>query len=244
MEQHIPGLIIGLLTGAILAGFGIFYVFHGRLSRVEGQLELIKDSLNKGLQYPNIDGVPIPIPVNGKPIGGINAVAETLGKEPEEIKQEEIFTVFELITDGQALVNLALGGYIRINNVTLKTLSQGETKGSSNARYGTVLSIENLTDQDIEFVIPKGQVFENQESKTGRQNLAAANEQRERLAARSSFDLMVEAHCINRELRPPSNNQGNVTIFKIRNNKFEGQTELWHSVGESVNKAKLVVEGR
>jgi hypothetical protein len=237
-------LIIGLLTGAILAGFGTFYVFHGRLSRVEGQLEMLRDAINRISQYPSIDGVTIPIPTSDRPVGGINVIAETLKKDPKEIQQEEIFTVFELVTDGQALTNLVLGEQVRINNITLKSLSRAATKDGDNAKYAAVISMENLTDQNIEFVIPKGQVFENREPQSGRQNLAAARGQRQTIAARRSFDLTVEAHCINKNLSPPSGNPGNLTIFKIRDDKFVGQAELWRSIDESLDKAKLVVEGR
>jgi len=236
-------LIIGLLTGAVLAGFGTFYVFHGRLSRVEAQLEMLRDSINRISQYPSIDGFTIPRPTVDRPIGGVNAIAETLKKDPKEIRQEEIFTVFELVTDGEALSNLVLSGQVRINNITLKSIGQAASKDGGNAQYSAVISMENLTSEDIEFVIPKGQVFENREPQSGRQNLAAAGQQRQTLAAQSSLDLAVEAHCINKDLSPPNGEPGNITVFKIRDDKFVGQAELWRSIDESLDRAKLVVEG-
>jgi hypothetical protein len=269
--EHIFQLLIavmgGLLVIAIAAGIGSFFKFHGRLTQVETQLEFLKNAL--GNQIPHIDsrlnriesqlesinnalsnhyllmqGVPIPAPTIGKPVGGANAIVDTLNLEPHEIQQEVIATVFELVTDGEALVNLVRGGHIGIKDIKLVTLNQEDTESNTGARYAAIISMENLTDQDIDFMIPKGQVFENQEPQSGRQNLAAARERKEKLLARTSYDLRVEAHCMNRNLSGPDGSLGNITIFKIKNDKFEGQAEVWESVDDAVNKAKLIVEGR
>jgi hypothetical protein len=242
--EHIFQLLIAFLAGALVVGFGAFYTFNGRLSRLEGQLESLKGSLSNTFQYPLITGVPIPAPVIGKPVGGANALVDTLELEPSSIQQEEISTIFELITDGQALVNLVRGGYIGIKNIKLDSFSQAAVDGSDNVNYVAVISMENLTDQDIDFVIPKGQVFENQEPKSGRQNLATAKEQKETLLAQTSYNLTVAAHCMNKNLSGPNGSPGNITIFKIRDDTFEGQEELWQSVNDRVNKARLIVEGR
>jgi len=240
--EHFFQLLIAFIGGALVTGFGAFYAFNGRLSKVEGQLESLKNALSN--QYPLIDGVPLPAPSIGKPVGGANAIVDTLKLEPNEIQQEEISAVFELITDGGALVNLVRSGHIGIKNIKLVTLSPEEMKGRNGANHAAIISMENLTDQPINFVIPKGQVFENREPRSGRQNIAAAGERKESLLPRAAYDLRVEAHCINKELAGPDGNLGNITIFKIRDDTFTGQEEIWQSINDSVNKAKLVVEGR
>jgi hypothetical protein len=80
--------------------------------------------------------------------------------------------------------------------------------GGNGANYAAIISMENLTDQSIDFVIPKGQIFENQEPRSGRQNLAAAGERKETLLARTSYDLRVEAHCMNKDLSGPDGSLG------------------------------------
>ncbi|HWT00052.1 MAG TPA: hypothetical protein VN256_07385 [Pyrinomonadaceae bacterium] len=265
--EHIFQLLIAVIGGGLVAGFGIFYKFNGRLSQVEAQMEFLKnaltnqmplidsrlnrmesqlESINNALsnQYLLMQGIPIPAPTIGKPVGGANAVVDTFKIEPHEIQQEVISQVFELVTDGEALVNLVRSGYVGIKNIKLVTLSQEDNESGTGADYAAIISLENLTDQNVDFVIPKGQVFENQEPQSGRQNLAAARERKETVSARASYDLRVEAHCMNRELSGPDGSPGNITIFKIRNDKFEGQEDLWQSVDDSVHKAKLVVEGR
>lgn len=269
--EHIFQLLITVVGGGLVigiaAGFGMAYKFNGRLSRVEAELEFLKHSLNNQIplidgrlnriesqlgainnalsnQYFLMQGVPVPAPSAGKPVGGVNAIVDTLKLEPYEIQQEAISLVFELVTDGEALVNLVRNGQIGIKNIKLVTSSEEGMENRTGAHYAAIISMENLTDQNIEFVIPKGQVFENQEPQSGRQNLAAARERKEILPARSSYDLKVEAHCMNRDLSGPDGSPGNITIFKIRNDKFEGQEEVWQSVDDSVHQAKLVVEGR
>lgn len=259
--------VISALLAGLIAGFGVFYKFNGRLSRAEAELDVLKNTLSN--QYPLIDsrlnrmesqlnsirdalsnnymliqGVPVPAPAVGKPVGGANALVDTLKVEPYEIQQEVISAVFELVTDGGALVNLVRGGHIGIKNIRLVTLSPEEADGMNGARYAAIISMENRTDQNIEFMIPKGQVFENREPQSGRQNLAAAHERKDTITARSSYDLKVEAHCMNRELSGPDGSPGNITIFKIRDDKFEGQEEIWQSVEDSVSRAKLIVEGK
>src|ERR1044072_1222167 len=92
----------GILIGALLAGFGTFYLFNGRLSRLEGQMELLIDAFSN--QYPLIKDVPVPAPEIENPVGGENAIVDTLNlkvaelqSEPAEIQEEIISTVFELI---------------------------------------------------------------------------------------------------------------------------------------------------
>jgi hypothetical protein len=240
--EHIFELVIAVVGGGLVAGFvagfSAFYAFNGRLSKVEGKLELLLDTLGKNHPYKNIDGIPVPIPTKEKPIGGTNAIIDTLEEIPDEVRREELFTVFELVTDGDALIHLVRHGYIAINDIRLITDATGD------AHYAAIISMENLTDRDIEYVIPKGQVFENKEPGSGRQNLAAARGEKLTLKARTSYDMRVNAHCINKHLSGPDGSPGNLTIFKIRNDNFRGQNDLWQSVNKSVEKAKLVVEGR
>lgn len=244
--EHLFQLLItvigGGLVAGIAAGFGVFYAFNGRLTRVEAQLEFLKSALSN--QYPLIEGVPIPAPAIGKPVGGANAIIDTLKIEPHEIQPEEISLVFELVTGGDALVNLVRGGHIGITDIRLVTLTNEEKTGGNGTDYAAIISMINLSDQDIDFVIPKGQVFENREPHSGRQNLAAADERKQTIVARTKYELKVDAHCMNKDLSGPDNSTGNLTVFKIRDDSFDGQEEIWQSVNDSVNKARLVVEGR
>jgi len=237
----IAGIGCGLVAG-VAAGFGAFYTFNGRLSRVEAQLEFLKNALSN--QYPLIEGVPIPAPAIGKPVGGANAIIDTLNLGSHEIQQEEISVVFELVTGGEALVNLVRGGHIGITDIKLVTLTKEEKTSGNGADYAAIVSMVNLSDQNISFVIPKGQVFENREPHSGRQNLAAADERKQTILARTKYELKVDAHCMNKDLSGPDGSLGNLTVFKIRDDSFDGQEEIWQSVNDAVNKARLVVEGR
>ena len=241
-------IVTSLIVGVVLAGFGAFYNFHGRLSRLEGKLEDLGDlkvSLSeisqRVFQYPvsNIGGIPILTPTLGKPTGGATAVIDTLeADKPENIQRDQILAVFEPITNKKALVNLVLEGLIRINSITLRSLERSKSRNTDEAKYAATISMKNLTDRDIEFLIPKGQVFENKEPKTGRQNIAAAALNRQVLKAGGSLELKVEAYCISKGLEAPTDDPGNITIFKLSDSDFEGQRELWESVQEKLDKVR------
>lgn len=269
--EHLLQLIIAILAGGLVTGIAaavaIFYTFNGRLvkvetelealkkvtnehypaldsklNRIDSQLELIKNALSH--QYLHLQGVPTPAPTLGKPVGGANAILDTFKAVPYEIQETEISLVFDRVTDRKALVNLVSDGRIGIKNIKLESLNQEEKGNTSGANYTAIISMENLTDENIDFVIPKGQVFENQETESGRQNLVAAQNWQKGLSPRASCDLKVEAHCMNQNLNPPDGNLGNITIFKIKDDEFDGQKEVWESINNSVNKAKLIIEGR
>jgi hypothetical protein len=244
----IKQILIGVLVGALLAGFGAFYAFHGRLSRVEGQTEDLRDIratlmdlLQKTAQYPtfNIGGIPVPEPTMGRPVGGSVAVIDTINAEkPEEIQRDQVLAVFEPIANSRALIHLVLQGLVKINSITLRALEPNKAGIGDEARYSATISMENLTNRDVEILIPKGQVFENKEPKTGRQNIVAANTIRRILRARSSLDLVVEAYCINEGLAAPTDDPGNITNFKLRKDEFEGQHELWEYIAERLSEVQ------
>jgi hypothetical protein len=239
--EILTGIGIGVLVGALLAGFGAFYRLHGRLSRLEGMFESMMGELGVTKDYPIVKGLPLPMPAVGKPVGGSIAVAETLELPASQIREEQLAIVFEAIADTRALTNLVRRGEVAVKDLRLESVADGNPSSSG---YQAVLTLENRTAAALEFTVPKGQVFENRELGSGRQNLAAAREQTTRLEPQGECEFRVDALCMNRNLSGPNGSLGNLTVLKLRDDSFSDQTELWRSVDDSVRRAKIITEGR
>lgn len=159
-------------------------------------------------------------------IGGAVVLVQTA----PNINKEEIAVLFDQIEDKSALVNLALERKLRIEEVKLNTKSSK----SDNPSFSVSLTIKNLTNQEIKFIIPKGQVFENKEQITESQNLTAVREDTIKIPASGTINIEVNALCINKGLAPPSGGLGNVTIFELKNKSFVDQADLWKWIGEKL----------
>jgi len=92
--------------------------------------------------------------------------------------------------------------------------------------YKVTVSLRNDTDKDVLCLVPKGQVFENKNVGSERQNLAAARDYRVIVPAQSRLTLEVDALCTNRTMGGPNGSSGRTTIFQITG-LFETQEDLW-----------------
>jgi hypothetical protein len=93
--------------------------------------------------------------------------------------------------------------------------------------YKVTLTLRNDTDEDVMCFVPKGQVFENKNVGTQRQNLAAARDYRVIIPGRSRLTLELDALCTNRTMGGPNGSPRRTTVFRIAG-AFESQEDLWN----------------
>ena len=91
----------------------------------------------------------------------------------------------------------------------------------------TEITLKNNRSEDILFVIPKGQVFENKQVGTKVQNVAASREYQLIIPGNSRLSVTIDVYCINKSFSPPKGLLGNVSIYKI-NRPFKDQQDLWN----------------
>jgi hypothetical protein len=96
--------------------------------------------------------------------------------------------------------------------------------------WQTEISLKNNSNNDVLFVIPKGQVFENKIVGSGKQNVASVREYKLIIPAHSRLTVEVEVFCINRSFSSPNGTQGAITVFNI-DQPFSNQEELWRIMG-------------
>ncbi len=151
---------------------------------------------------------------------------------------EEVALIFSQIKDKIALVNLALKGTVNIDDVRLITIDPKPP----NRTFEVRIKVRNQTPREVRVKIPKGQIFENKNVATRRQNLAAAGEDIITIPAStdsspSIVEIKIKALCINKGFDPPAGDLGNITIFELTNNKFLTQNELWEWLGDKLDKS-------
>ena len=244
-------VIAGLIVATIVAILAVFYEFHGRLSRLEAQSEIQSESLSEIKsaisslnsqtrfgQYYSMDGFPIPVPSAEQPVGGRVAVIDTFpASNPNELTLEQVLNLLDPIVDPAALVNMVLAKIVKLEEVRLVSLDNSSKK-TGDAKYAAIMKIRNLTDQDVSFSIPSGQVFENQETGTNRQNIAAARNLVIQLEPRQALEITVDSHCLNKGRDRPNGSPGNITVFKVRDFDSDGQNALWSLVEQKVGATK------
>jgi len=93
--------------------------------------------------------------------------------------------------------------------------------------YKATLTLRNDTDEDVMCFVPKGQVFENKNVETQKQNLAAARDYRVIVPARSRLTLELDALCTNQTMSAPNGSPGRATVFRIAG-AFDLQQDLWN----------------
>jgi hypothetical protein len=93
--------------------------------------------------------------------------------------------------------------------------------------YKVTLTLRNDTDDDVMCFVPKGQVFENKNVGTQRQNLAAARDYRVIIPGRSRMTLELDALCTNQSMSGPNGSPGRTTVFRIAGS-FDSQQDLWN----------------
>lgn len=165
-------------------------------------------------------------------IGGASLIVKTLPNATEK----EIAVIFEQIKDTEALVNVALAGKVKIEDVRLIT----ENPQSDDRRFFVEIEVGNLTDKDIRIKIPEGQLFENKSLYANKklQNLATIREDIITIPASSKLPkpVRIEAFCANKGFDPP-NNPGNITIFELRRKLFVDQEDLWDWLDKNIDKS-------
>ena len=156
-------------------------------------------------------------------IGGLIFIVQT----NLQYSKEKIFIPesigFKKITDKEALVNLAINGNIGINKVILK-------KGNDKNHHKVILSLSNFQNTIIDFVIEKGQVFENKEYEKNTQNLASSDNLRYSLQPNETKDFQFDAYCLNKGMKIPNGGTGNITIYSLLNKTFRDGDELWKNM--------------
>lgn len=165
-------------------------------------------------------------------IGGAVVLLQTA----PNASNEEVALIFSQIKDKIALVNLALNGTVKIENVRLITINPKPP----HRKFEVWVTVRNQTHRAVKVKIPKGQIFENKNSITRRQNLAAAGEDIIRIPASSDSSpstvvIKIEALCINKGFDPPAGDLGNITIFELSNNRFITQDELWDWLADKID---------
>lgn len=158
-------------------------------------------------------------------IGGGTVVVDIWqAAKVEEVSVSKITALFEPVVDPQALVNLALQGTVLIHEVRLSTVKR---------QFEVSLKVENVTDSQIVAEVPKGQVFENKKPKERRQNLASRQLASVDLPPHQVIEVKVDALCINQNWMPPKGGEGNITVFRIKED-FSGQHDLWARIQATV----------
>lgn len=251
MQKQAIGIIVTLVVAAILAGFGAFYLHQGRLSRLEAKGEDIAEDVKymKGIldelrlrvfqgSFYSVGGVPAPRATDQVPVGGAVAPVDTFKTEtPEELDPDRVSAIFERIEDPGALVNMVLEGKLEISSITLRSRNSSKQK-SVDAKYEVAMVVKNLTDRDIRIRIDPGQVFENREFRTGRQNLAAAEPWSQILPARGSANVRIDSYCLNEGFAAPNGSPGSIAIFKVRDFNARSQAEFWNAVKERLEASR------
>lgn len=132
---------------------------------------------------------------------------------------------FEKIISLNSLVNmLILKPTLEIHNIILTSHKIDSSIGG----YSVKGKFINTSSSDIQFNIPKGQIFENKNHETETQNLAIDKEYNFKLSSEEEIDFNLGAFCMNGDLPSPQNASGRITVFKISNpNKWNNQDELW-----------------
>lgn len=160
-----------------------------------------------------------------KNIGGMIAVLETGAYwNPNLISTPEMLG-FEKIDDEESITSFLLNNELSISNVRLT---------SDNGQYKAKFTLSNNTGSDISCIVPKGQIFENKEFKKDTQNLASKDDEYLEIRANRSVDIEINALCLNEKFAPPNGGLGNITIFKVADNSFVTQRELWDII-EDIN---------
>jgi hypothetical protein len=162
-------------------------------------------------------------------IGGARVLVETA----PGATREEVAVIFDQVKDKVALVNRALDGKVKIEEVKLLTV---EPEGPER-EFAVMLKVRNLTGGELRLRIPKGQVFEHKQPEKKKQNLAAANEDFIVLKRPDGPDsppvpITIKALCLNKGFPLPDGHPGNVTIFEVRNKNFINQDQLWDWIAE------------
>ena len=152
-------------------------------------------------------------------VGGMIALMETNAMFNRDKLASPTVLGFQEIERPEALVNLAIARKILIKKVQL---------GSYTKPFQVELEVRNLTEENVRFYIPTGQIFENKVFRQKTQNLAYIDTD-------FWYDLMphqarlltLEAMCINEAYACPDGGVGNLTIYKANHDDFHTDRRVW-----------------
>lgn len=159
--------------------------------------------------------------LESKNIGGIIAVLETGAYWNPNLISTPDMLGFEKIEEEESITRFLLNNELSISNVRLTT---------DNRQHKAKFTLSNNKDYDINCIVPKGQIFENKEFKTDTQNLAIEDDEYLEIKANEKVDIEINALCLNEDFNPPDGRLGNITIFKVADNSFVTQRELWNII--------------
>ena len=122
------------------------------------------------------------------------------------------------------LIQLALKQQIMIESVLLQSKE-------------VVLQLKNLTRNKLPFSILKGQVFEHKKYQLF-SSMVAAQDVHTQLNPGSSLELRVSAFRLNKNLKTPSGQRGNLTVFEVSNDRFANEDELAAQIDQNYREYK------
>ncbi|MEO0898393.1 MAG: hypothetical protein AAFY71_18420 [Bacteroidota bacterium] len=158
--------------------------------------------------------------LNSRNLGGIIVVRQT-GIELDNTQiLDPKHLGFERVEDPDALVNKAKEGIITIKRVEL-------IKNSNRHDHLVELTVKNETSIAQKFILPKGQLVENDDVNRNGQNLAIAEKQEVILTPLQEQTFPFYAYCANQTLELP-HGSGNLTFYKFEDDTFLDGEKLWN----------------
>jgi hypothetical protein len=162
-----------------------------------------------------------------KNLGGLVATMQTNKQFSDKVIANPTVLGFKKIANEKSLVKAIKKNLVKIYDIILFTDDDGD--------YKVEFDLENLTNQNIELVIPKGQIFENKYVDKNEikptQNLAIRENEEINLKSKQRKKCKINAWCLNGDFKPPKPKEdyilGNITIFEVENKAFETNNDLW-----------------
>lgn len=162
--------------------------------------------------------------LNEKNIGGLNVLMETSAHYNKGTIVNPKMLNFSEIEGANALVNLAIEGKVEVLDVFL---GDGFT---------VHMTLKNLTAESLDYVIPRGQLFENATFECKYQNLTITQHHQGTLEPYEIKTSSYEAWCINASYNEPIGNLGRLTIYQsnLMNDHVKFVKELWKEMKEEI----------
>lgn len=163
--------------------------------------------------------------LNKKRLGGYNVLMETNALYNRDMVVNPGVLGFKEVLEKNALVNLALEEKVEILKVKL------------NNDFTVSLKFKNLTNEDLQYTIPRGQLFENAVYACKYQNLVVLKNYKGLLKGYKVEELRLATFCINFGYSEPNGGDGNLTIYKLDliDKAYSSVKEMWKSLGNQVS---------
>ncbi|MGB0525171.1 MAG: hypothetical protein ACPGJS_19510, partial [Flammeovirgaceae bacterium] len=160
-----------------------------------------------------------------KNIGGLTVLMETNAMYNRDVVVNPNLLGFDEIVEPEALVNLAIDRKIDIQRVRIER------------DHSVWVKFKNNTSEALEFVIPRGQLFENELCGFKYQNLMLLKEIRATVKPHGTKDVSGLGSCINYAYQSPIGTRAKLAIFKYdrKGEAYESQREVWSSMQEQAS---------